>query len=384
MKPIALSTIRQQNLEKTLGLLESAPSMTRQELAEHSGLSLMTVTNLVDLLKEQEVLTLTPIQREESAKRISGRKADAISLRGDRKAWLVINISSNRFRMTLMGFDLKTMLRLQDEQPGDYLPRLEAFLCESRPKIEEALGDHTLLGVAVVTPGPYEIASDTVFNQRIPELNGVHIKEMFQRCLGNYEFYVDEDVKFAVRAFPDLIKSENCEMLYYLYIGEGVGGSGVHRGNMLRGLNSAAGDPGHMLDNCGNTFESKLSVPAFAKLMNIDTCVTADELIEKFRELSENDHEEYYAVLQKMADYAAEMLNGVLWMLDPTHIIIDCVYAQPNAADFAQMVDANLKARYADGSRRLPIVTAPQRNMRSVVLGAVHALQREWLERILA
>jgi hypothetical protein len=85
-----------------------------------------------------------------------------------------------------------------------------------------------------------------------------------------------------------------------------------------------------------------------------------------------------------MADYTAEMLSGVLWLLDPTHIIIDCVYAQPNAADFVRMVNESLNARYADGTRRLPIVTAPQRNMRSVVLGAVHALQREWLERILA
>lgn len=384
MKPIALSTIRQQNLEKTLGLLESAPSMTRQELAENSGLSLMTVTNLVDLLKEQDVLTLTPIQREESAKRVSGRKADAISLRGDRKAWLIVNISSARFRMTLLGFDLKPILRLHDEQPGEYLERLEAFLCESRPKVEDALGDHELLGVAVVAPGPYEITSDTVFNQRIPQLNSVHIKEMFKRCLGDHDYYVDEDVKFAVRAFPDLIKSEGCEMLYYLYIGEGVGGAGVHRGNLLRGLNSTAGDPGHMLDKTGSTYESKLSVSAFAELMNIDACVAADELLQKFRELNENDHEKYYAVLKKMADHTAEMLDGVLWMLDPTHIIIDCVYAHPNAADFAKMVDESLKARHADDSRLLPCVSAPQQNVRSVMIGAVHALQREWLERILA
>ena len=85
-----------------------------------------------------------------------------------------------------------------------------------------------------------------------------HRLKLFRRCLGPYEYYVDEDVKFAVRSFSDLIVSKQCEVLYYLYIGEGVGGAAVHGGNMLRGLNAAAGDAGHLLSSEGVTYSYKV------------------------------------------------------------------------------------------------------------------------------
>ena len=51
MKTIDQSTIRRQNIRKILALLSQGNAMTRQELSEAAGLSLMTVTNLVDQLK---------------------------------------------------------------------------------------------------------------------------------------------------------------------------------------------------------------------------------------------------------------------------------------------------------------------------------------------
>ena len=95
MKPIALSSIRHQNLCKVLDLLTITPSMTRLELSEAAGLSQMTVTNLVDLLKEQSVLRLKPIARDDKDRPAQGRKADAISLCGENKAWLLALESSN-------------------------------------------------------------------------------------------------------------------------------------------------------------------------------------------------------------------------------------------------------------------------------------------------
>ena len=60
MKPLALSSIRKQNLSQVLDLLTLSPACTRQDLAEATGLSQMTVTNLVEMLKKQGVLHLTP------------------------------------------------------------------------------------------------------------------------------------------------------------------------------------------------------------------------------------------------------------------------------------------------------------------------------------
>lgn len=379
MKPIALSTIRKQNLRKLLDLLTLSPAMTRQELAESAGLSLMTVTNLVDLLKEHEVLHLMPIHRGQ----LTGRKADAISLQGDRKAWLVVDISNTQFHLTLLGFDMHPLMEMYDEQQGEYLARLECFLLSAREKVADALDGRELLGVAIVTPGPYEISSDTVSNQRLPQLNGVRIKEMFQRCLGNHEYYVDEDVKFAVRAFSDLIVQNPCEVLYYLYIGEGVGGAAVHGGNMLRGLNATAGDAGHLRAADGSTYESRLNTEAFARLLKIADHVPTEKW-EKCLDAASAQPEDYRSALEVMARIAAEMLHGVLWMLDPTHIIIDCVYAHSCMDIFIEAIRQELTKCFAGENRILPDISAAPQGVSSVLRGAVHVLQREWLERLLA
>ena len=384
MKLIALSSIRKQNLGKVLDLLTLAPAMTRLELAEAAGLSQMTVTNLVDLLKEQDVLLMKPLQRSEHVRPLQGRKADAISLSGANKAWLLVDISSSQFSMTLVGFDIGLLKVFRDDQRGDYLARLEHFLQASHPQVLETLGSRELLGVAIVTPGPYDLSSDTVNNQRLPQLNGVQIKALFRRCFGEYEYYVDEDVKFAVRAFPDLVASSQCEVLYYLYMGEGVGGAAVHGGNMLRGLNAAAGDAGHLLGRSGVNFESQLSIDAFTRLLGLDDVLSPEESREVLCRMAAEDSQRYDAALDAMAAITARMLHAVLWMLDPTHIIIDCVYARPRGDVFIQAVTRHMQTHFQGENRILPQLLPGASGVSSVLRGAVRVLQRAWLDRILS
>lgn len=383
MKLIDLTAIRKQNLVKILDLMTLAPARTRQELAEAAGLSQMTVTNLVDLLKEQGVLQMKPIQRGQKARPAQGRKADAISLSGDSKAWLLVDISNQQFSMTLLGFDVGLLGELRADARGEYLPRLEQFLQDSKPAVMQALGSRELLGVAIVTPGPYDLSSDTVNNQRLPQLNGVKIKALFHRCFGDYEYYVDEDVKFAVRSFSDLIVSNQCEVLYYLYIGEGVGGAAVHGGNMLRGLNATAGDAGHLLSGGSVTFESLLSTEAFTRRLGLDACLSAEERQSALSRIAAEEPQRYDAALDEMAAIAARMLHAVLWMLDPTHIIADCVYARPRQEVFIQALSRHMQRQFEGENRVLPQLFPGASGLSSVVRGAVHVLQRAWLDRVL-
>ena len=75
--------------------------------------------------------------------------------------------------------------------------------------------------------------------------------------------------------------------------------------------------------------------------------------------------------------------NGVLWMLDPTHIIIDCVYARTREKQFIAAVEKHLTLHFADETRILPQIFPTAPGLSSVVRGAVCVLQRAWLERIL-
>ena len=383
MKSFDQSAIRKQNVRRILDLLTLQSPRTRQSLAEATGVSLMTVTNLIDQLKAQRVLELVPVSRDSGIKRLSGRKAENISLRGNEHAWLIVDLSGLNFRYTLLGFDLCLLAEKNCSAEGPYLERLESFLTSTREELSGLLNGRRLLGVAVVAPGPYEISSDTVYNQRLPELNEIKLKAMMQRCLGDYDYYVDEDVKFAVRAFAPLIEQDPCELLYYLFIGEGVGGAVVHNGNMLRGLNATAGDAGQLKNAAGTTYENLLSLPSFSSSLGL-SAESIKHLTELLRLYAKEHPEEYTQALNNAAATTAQMLYNVLWVLDPSHIIIECRYAFEHQDTFLAQIGTHLSVLLEASGRRFPSIVAAPQGMSSVVRGAVQVLQREWIERILA
>lgn len=383
MKSLDQSSIRKQNIRRILDLLTVHAPRTRQSLAEATGLSLMTVTNLVDQLKEQQVLELAPVPRCGGERPSSGRKAENISLRGSGHAWLIVDLSGKHFRYTLLGFDLSILYEKNCTAGGEYLPRLTAFLSGIREEIAEPLGGRMLLGVAVVAPGPYEISCDTVYNQRLPELNNVQIKALMHRCLGDFDYYVDEDVKFAVRAFAPLNKQDAFELLYYLFIGEGVGGAAVHNGDMLRGLNATAGDAGQLPAPGGVTYESLISLSAFAAALGVHAQDNR-QLMQQLQALSVQQPEAYLAALRQAADSVGDMLYSVLWVLDPSHIIVDCRYALAFQTEFISFIAERIALRLSASGKKLPTLSAAPLGMSSVLRGAVQVLQREWIERILA
>ena len=383
MKSFDQSAIRKQNVRRILDLLTLQSPRTRQSLAEATGVSLMTVTNLIDQLKAQRVLELVPVSRDSGIKRLSGRKAENISLRGNEHAWLIVDLSGLNFRYTLLGFDLCLLAEKNCSAEGPYLERLESFLSSTREELSGLLNGRRLLGVAVVAPGPYEISSDTVYNQCLPELNEIKLKAMMQRCLGDYDYYVDEDVKFAVRAFAPLIEQDPCELLYYLFIGEGVGGAVVHNGNMLRGLNATAGDAGQLKNAAGTTYENLLSLPSFSSSLGL-SAESIKHLTELLRLYAKEHPEEYTQALNNAAATTAQMLYNVLWVLDPSHIIIECRYAFEHQDTFLAQIGTHLSVLLEASGRRFPSIVAAPQGMSSVVRGAVQVLQREWIERILA
>ena len=387
MRQIDQHTIREQNIRKILMLLSERGAATRQELAEFAGLSLMTVSNLIDQLKEQGVLQLSMREREGDARRCSGRKAETIRLNGEGHAWLVLNISSRYFHFTLLGFDLSILLeqRWHSMAKQSYAENLESFLRDVRGKLQSALAGRKLLGTAVVTPGPYDIGRDQVRNQRLPGLNGVKLKAMLARCLGPQEYYVDEDVKFAVRAYGQMAERSECEILYYLYIGEGVGGAALHHGNMLRGLNAVAGDAGQLWDDRGMPYENALSLYAFARALALEDAEAQgpEALFARLAALAADQPEVYRQAVKSAADTAAALLHSVVWMLDPGLIVVDCCYAAPFEADFSAEIERRLRAFWG-ANHLLPRLFVAPRDKNSVLQGAILVLQREWVERILA
>ena len=378
LKFIDQSSIRKQNVRRILDLLSNTPEMTRNALAEKANLSLMTVSNLVEVLKSYGVLTFTPIIRTES--RSSGRKAENISLSGEKHAWLVLEINSRKFRFTLLGFDQSV---LDHGCFGvccecEIIESLQRFAHMVRQRITQSLGSRNLLGVAIITPDAYEKTDDTLIGRRA-HLGFTAIKDLFRRHLGDYDYIVDKDVKYAVRAFSILMEHSDCHLLYFLCIGEELGGAVVHNHSLLYGLNHASGDAGHFRDASGLSFDEQLSLGAFAHALGLNNA--SPEALSAF---AQSEPERYLSQLRRFAEKTAELLSSVVRFIDPEHVVIECRYAHPFPEEYLAMLSESMTARMHTDDTRLPETSLVPARANIMLAGAVHALQLEWIEQIIS
>lgn len=388
MKTIDQVSIRKQNILRIWDILCAEPVVTRHALAKGTGLSLMSVSNLVDHLASLGVLDFTAAPPAESVggRRSVGRKADHISLNKADHAWLIFDLADEYFRLTALSLDMATLMSVSaysGDPQGDYLHNLQAFLQDAREKANQLLSGREILGVAIVAPGPYDIEQDTISNQRLPALNSVHIKALFKEAFGPYDYYVDEDVKFAVRAFLPLCAKEAQEVLYYLYIGEGVGGATIHNENVLRGHNAAAGDIGQLREGA-RTYESMLSQRVFANACGLDNHaeISDEVLLANINQLARGDAQTYRRVLMENAAVIGRMLYAVVWLLDPSVIVIDCRYAAAMEEDFVSWIDAALADALGNALHKRPKLIPVGKEMHSTTYGAVQVLSRAWIARV--
>lgn len=379
MKKLDQSVIRRRHLQRILALLNENPGLTRQQLCDATGVTLMTITNLIDFLKEQSVLAFAPVDREaNSGRRTPGRIAERIFLNGENHAFLIVDLSGSNPRYWLTGFNM-TQLKsgaYAGEAHADESIRLKAFLSALRATLPSLLEGRELLGISVITPGPYSPESDTILNQRLPGLNHLSIRSTIAEALGEYHYHIDEDVKYAVHAQGNAASGE---VLYFMHIGEGVGGAALTGDRMLRGLNGAAGDAGQLRDYTGRTYEERLCSAAFLCALNADN---APDAAHQLRHIAQEQPDAYKSVLQEFARRTADLLYSVIWMLDPDKIVIDCQYAPPFGADYIICIREALKKRFNDTARSLPELALSEEGMGAALRGAVQALQCEWIERI--
>lgn len=255
MERINLSSIKKESVRAIFQAITEKDKISRAEIAEQTGLSLMTVGKVVDALLERGVVC----QSKES-KTAAGRKAGLVSL-GTQKFLLVIDITSRNFSMVVIDFTLDVADRVSYEYNTDFYCEENFYLFMKNVKIYilRNLNMEDCIGIGVLLPDGYDEEKDIADASRVPELTGIHIRAIISDVLRCPVDLLQKDVLAA--AASNLTELENGDSLSVAYIclSDTVSGTLFSGGKALRSHSGYAGDIGRAAAANGKTLRDSFA-----------------------------------------------------------------------------------------------------------------------------
>lgn len=373
-------SIRRQNLLRLLEQLHTHNGITRQHLALHTGLSLMSITNLVDLLNEHGALRF----EESPAPRSIGRKADIIHLCDSEQVFAILDLTEFKYCSITHNLSmLPDQYILSNKDELCFCECLSLFLKEAAQRLSALSAEHEILGVAVVVPGPYDTEKDAVMGPRAGELANVPLLSMLKTTVGDYPYHIDADIHYSVRAFAPRASQLGHRVVYYFYIGAENAGAILLDGDILHGSNEAAGNAAALPLPSGGLYRDYLSLRGLARSCGIEQTdkMSAPVLIEAIQKTATHNPQLWQNAISEAVHLSSEMLYQVVCVLDPGMIILDCPYHAYDWENLTKCVNDCLAAKLGP-CRKAPQILLPYFDQPSVLLGAVQVLSRDWVDRI--
>jgi len=270
------SALKAHNRRAVLRTLLRYGPVSRVQIAEHTGLSSTTVTNLVAALLAQGVVAEADLAAQPAGERGVGRPRTALRLVPGARRVIGVHIGVGQVRVAvcdLLGCPLHTrVLEHAPEQPADQVLDAIAALVED-VIARDGAGRAALVGVGVGASGLVDPASGV--NILAPNLGwrDVPLRDRLAERL-RLPVCVDNNVRGMALAEALFGAGQDVGVLAFVYARVGVGAGFVVDGRVYRG-GAGAGEIGHVTlladggepCRCGSTgcLETLVSEAAFAR-----------------------------------------------------------------------------------------------------------------------
>lgn len=262
---------RRQNLALVLQSLHDQPQLSRADLARRTGLTRVTISDLVAQLIADDLV----IETGTTADSRPGKPATMLSVRDDSRDIIALDLSAPQ---AISGgvFGLRGQARhlaQRDLGTATGEAAYDAVLDLARELIGAAT--RPVLGIGVGTPGTVDRRGTVI---AAPNLawHGLPLQQRLAEAL-DLPVHVENDANVAVlaeRAFAD-----GPANLIRVQVSRGVGAGLLIAGSVVTGISAAAGEIGHVVIEhggapcpCGKNgcLETWLSVPSLRRRMAAD------------------------------------------------------------------------------------------------------------------
>jgi predicted NBD/HSP70 family sugar kinase len=221
-------------------------TITRGEIAHHTGLTQQSVSRIARSLLDRGILIEDAQRRATSGKprtpvRLSGTAAHALGIHIDPEVLTAVVID-------LDGAIVRTRTRpvSADINPAEFVERVASLGRETLAEARGAVREDGFLGIGVAVPGPVDIASGTVLGPPLMSAWGdlpllYLLKDHFP-C----PVIMEKDSTAAAAGERWIGRDRRARDFAYLYLGTGVGTGLYLNGDIYRGISSNAGEFGQL------------------------------------------------------------------------------------------------------------------------------------------
>jgi len=251
--------------------------VSRVRLAELTGLSTTTITNLVSELLEQGIVVEEGVEKP-TRRRGVGRPPTALRLAPEARHVVGIHIGVGSVRVAVADLhahllDCLSLAHPLEKSPEDVLTATTALVNEAIA--QSGVNRQEVVGVGVGASGL--VNPHTGVNVVAPNLGwrDIPIRDWFAERLG-LPICVDNNVRAMALGEAMFGIGQDVRVLAFVYARIGVGAGFVVDGQLYRGSGAGAGEIGHttIIPNggkpcrCGNTgcLETLVSEPAIVRL----------------------------------------------------------------------------------------------------------------------
>jgi predicted NBD/HSP70 family sugar kinase len=245
-----LLKVKDYNVAVVLNLIRKYEPISRRDIADRTGLSFQTVTNLTHNLLASGV-----IQEGLELRGNGVRQSRSVQINPNAAYAAGIHIDRAKLTLVLTNFKARVLWREEirlsaEESSRSILPLIPKMV--DRAMGEIGVSNERLLGLGLAVPGPLDIEAGCLLG--VPNLNdwaNHPIRSELEELL-KLPVLLDEDVTAIVLGEQWCGGGTEYHNVLYLYVGIGIGLGIISNGHALRGWKGNIGQIGHVqLDAAG-------------------------------------------------------------------------------------------------------------------------------------
>jgi predicted NBD/HSP70 family sugar kinase len=330
-----LSDLQEQNRSSALRILWSLKKASRKEIAEITGLTPTTLTNIVrDSLDEGWIKEIGTVKTPR------GRGAITLTINPSFRNVIGLRIARNYVVCGL--FDFNGSLLFSERKDLQYpLPPLE-IMDITTELINSVLGKakESVAAIGIGVPGSLSSKRGKInLISNFPGWRDISIKEVIETKF-SLPTIVDHDGNTAALAEKMFGSAKSAQNLLYIVAGTGIGAGFIFKDDIYQGYTGSAGEIGHMTINCkgplcecGNNGCLEMYCSSTALLNKANQFVRERKFTSKIDcnkllhlrdilNLAEDGDKVALDLIIEAADYLAYGLVGLVNILNPDYIVI--------------------------------------------------------------